>query len=69
MYCAESELDAARRKVDVLSLEKEQAAALANDLQVRTKYLQQERDDIETELRTCERDITKLKSVIKVGKN
>ena len=69
MYRAESELDAARRKVDVLSLEKEQAAALANDLQVRTKYLQQERDDIETELRTCERDITKLKSVIKVGKN
>jgi hypothetical protein len=60
-------LEAARRRIDILALEREQAVSIANDLQVRTKYLQQERDEIEMELRTSERDITKLKSVIKVG--
>jgi len=63
----ESELDAARRRVDVLMMEKEEAAALANELQVRNKYLQQERDETEAELHGSERDIAKLKSVIKVA--
>ena len=63
----ESELETARRRVDVLMMEKEEAASVANDLQVRNKYLQQERDETEAELHGSERDIAKLKSVIKVA--
>ena len=63
----EKELDAARRAVDSITQQKEEASQVANDLHVRHKYLQQERDQAEVDLRSAERDITKLKSVIKVA--
>jgi len=63
----ESELEAARRTSDMLALQKDEASQIASDLQVRNKYLQQERDQTEADLRNSERDITKLKSVIKVA--
>ena len=63
----EKELDAARRAVDSITQQKEEASQVVNDLHVRHKYLQQERDQAEVDLRSAERDITKLKSVIKVA--
>lgn len=63
----ESELESTRRSADMAVQQRDDAVQAAGDLQVRIKYLQQERDQTEAELRSSERDITKLKSVIKVA--
>ena len=48
----ESEIEALRRSIEMQQQQKEEVTQLYTDLQVRFKYLQQERDQLEADLRT-----------------